>query len=550
MSAFYKRHGIWTLFVALFASFAHAQTAELAELKASNGYVADKFGWSVSLAESRALVGAPLKASAGPLQAQKGAAYIYEKEANGSWAQKAQLVAASGESFDLFGFSVSLSGNRTLIGAPGAGDVVNSGSAYLFERQSDGTWVQAGELKPEVQEPGANFGWSVSLFQDRAIASAYRETGSGLSWVFFFERQANGVWLQAAKFSQVMESGFGHSVSLEGDLAIVGAPTDIHGVQSFGAAYLYHRQPNGVWEFSAKLASHEAQADNWFGSSVSLDQGRALIGSPGEDDEIDESLVDSGVGYIFVKQSNGSWVQEKKLTPKGGHTLFHARVGSAVSLSGKRAALSNDGTASGYGEGAVYLFEEGSDGAWNSTDVLLPTIPSDHAELLLIPEFGKGLALAGDLAMVGVPYASNDLDGSVFLFDVEPLSATIPQVSVSHGGFQQMAIDAGHLEAGRAYWLLGSSSGTSPGIVLSDEFLLPLNSDSYFLQTVFFPNATALSNSLGTLDDLGHGAASFSLPSGSSAALIGMTLHHAFIVLRSTLEVTFVSNPIAVEFAP
>ncbi|KAJ5076424.1 hypothetical protein M0811_06424 [Anaeramoeba ignava] len=49
---------------------------------------------------------------------QQGKAYIYQKNGN-EWNQSQILIANDGEENDDFGYSVSLSGNYAIIGAPG-----------------------------------------------------------------------------------------------------------------------------------------------------------------------------------------------------------------------------------------------------------------------------------------------------------------------------------------------------------------------------------------------------------------------------------------------
>src|SRR5690554_1478701 len=103
------------------------------QLLASDGAADDYFGISVSLSGNRALIGAPYDDNNG---IKSGSAYVFELQ-SGSWVETAKLTANDGAAMDNFGWSVSLSGNRALIGARLDDDHgVNSGSAYVFELQS------------------------------------------------------------------------------------------------------------------------------------------------------------------------------------------------------------------------------------------------------------------------------------------------------------------------------------------------------------------------------------------------------------------------------
>ena len=97
------------------------------------------------------------------------------------------------------------------------------------------------------------------------------------------------------------------------------------------------------------------------------------------------------------------------------------------------------------------------------------------------------------------------------------------------------------------YVLLGSLSGTTPGIPIG-LLVLPLNPDAYLTFTLTSPNTPPLGNSLGLLDAFGEAAASFTIPPGSSPALAGLTLHHAYVVFGPM--VVFASNPVPLRLVP
>ena len=78
----------------------------------------------------------------------RGAVYIYRYDRAGSrpLTYQATLTASDGEADDLFGFSVSIAGNKAVIGAYGdSDDGQSSGSAYVF-RYHGNAWVEGAEL--------------------------------------------------------------------------------------------------------------------------------------------------------------------------------------------------------------------------------------------------------------------------------------------------------------------------------------------------------------------------------------------------------------------
>jgi len=127
--------------------------------------------------------------------------------------------------------------------------------------------------------------------------------------------------------------------------------------------------------------------------------------------------------------------------------------------------------------------------------------------------------------------------GSVqsLIVTVEAVTANTHQVSVSNGDVQILTLDAGPANAGRTYFMLGSASGTSPGIQVGPGLVLPLNPDSYFRFTRSTPNSAILQNSMGVLD--AHGKATVTFHPTSSFE--GQALDHAFLLLN---PVDFVSE--------
>ena len=134
----------------------------------------------------------------------------------------------------------------------------------------------------------------------------------------------------------------------------------------------------------------------------------------------------------------------------------------------------------------------------------------------------------------------------------QTLTADVSQLSVAQGGTQTFTLDAGVAHALDTYLLLGSVSGTTPGQPVDGQ-LLPLNYDSYFLHTLVHPNSPTLGNSWGLLSsDLpgpgGMATATFTLPPKLDPTLVGMTVHHAFVVLDwSTGMVSLTSNAVPVD---
>jgi hypothetical protein len=129
------------------------------------------------------------------------------------------------------------------------------------------------------------------------------------------------------------------------------------------------------------------------------------------------------------------------------------------------------------------------------------------------------------------------------------LRTNVSTVSASAGGSQVMTLNAGPDRGNDIYFLLGSSSGTTPGINL-DGLNLPLNFDSYTNFTLSAPN-TFIAGSLGLFDGLGRATATLNVPAGLSPAAIGLTLSHAYFVMdNGTFAVVETSMPANLTVVP
>ncbi len=176
---------------------------EVAKLKAGDGATDDFFGVSISIFESYALVGALLDDDQG---ADSGSAYVFERDAGGSWTQVAKLTASDGAPGDRFG-TCSLFGDLALVGAEYAGHEAGpkAGKAYLFQRGAGGTWTEVAKLQASDAKAFDRFGVSVSLLKDQVLVGAFWDEVDGPGGdsdsgsVYVFEPAACGALLAASE---------------------------------------------------------------------------------------------------------------------------------------------------------------------------------------------------------------------------------------------------------------------------------------------------------------------------------------------------------------
>jgi hypothetical protein len=523
-----------------------AQVVELAKLVdplAPGG--GDYFGFSVALSADRAILGA--LNDDGAVRAQ-GAAHVFERGVDGSWTETAVLRAVDGMPSDSFGWSVALSGERALVAATDAlGAAFSSGAAYIFRRDASGRWQQEAKL---FALDGHSFDWfgsSVALDGDRALVGAHsHEDGEALNSgaAFIFERAADGTWSQVAELRASdgdASDSFGFSVTLRGERALVSALSGEGAVADSGAAYVFERRSDGHWVEVGKLAADDGGFADYFGTTTALWGSLAVVGAPYH--QADGPLT--GAVFVFERNATGTWTQTAELDASDGQP--GDGFGSFLSMSGERLVVSAPtATDGGVDSGLTYLFERATGGTFVEVAQLVPSdaAPSDY--------FGRSVALDGDRILSGA-YGDDDsgsLSGAAYLFDVRPLSSPTSSVSLSAGGSQPLEIDAGHLHGGESYLVLGSASGTEPGFTLASGIHLPLNLDAYFVHTLRYPNSPPLLDSLGVLSPAGSAQLAFVVPPGSPPALAGLQLDHACVIFAPGLAVQLVTNAVPVLLSP
>ncbi|GAB4522475.1 MAG: hypothetical protein OHK0046_35060 [Anaerolineae bacterium] len=404
-----------------------------AYLKANNAGANHYFGWSVALDGDTLVVGAASEDSDGSSPAgnsaeSEGAAYVFVRDANGTWTEQAYLKASNAEAFDRFGQSVALDGDTLVVGAPapisvsgsppGIGNSVshanniaeNAGAAYVFVRDGT-TWTQQAYLKASNAGAGDQFGWSVALDGDTLVVGALGEdNNAGAAYVFV--RGANGTWTEQAylKASNAeWGDNFGVSVALDGDTLVVGALGED---SNAGAAYVFVRNANSTWTEQAYLKASNAEWGDYFGYSVALDGDTLVVAAYGESSDgsspADNSALNAGAAYVFVRDTNGTWTEQAYL--KANNAESEDWFGYSVALDGDTLVVaaygeSSDGSSpadnSALGAGAAYVFAQNGTTWTQQAYLKASSAGANHY-------FGWSVALDGDTIVVGAIGESSD----------------------------------------------------------------------------------------------------------------------------------------------
>ncbi|MBX7172038.1 MAG: FG-GAP repeat protein [Pyrinomonadaceae bacterium] len=278
---------------------------------------------------------------------------------------------------DHFGNSVSIWGNFAVVGAPqcdifgGTNGSTGNGKVHIYELQSGG-WTLVKTLTG--QNSGDCFGRSVGISGDYVIVGANKvDVGSNQDQgaAYIYERNfpnANSWGLRKTltplSSDAAAGDGFGTSVAISGNNAIVGAPQaePVGGVANQGQAYIFERNEGGNDNWGQKnmvTAVDNVYVNDYFGQSVAISgvTGTAVVGSILHDEPM---KVNQGAAYVF-QRTNGSWSQTKKLfDPNGAADDYY---GCSVSITNLNPAIAPtiivgafqaDGTKNN--QGAAYIY--------------------------------------------------------------------------------------------------------------------------------------------------------------------------------------------------
>jgi FG-GAP repeat len=102
----------------------------VAQLHASDATEQIGFGQSVAIRGNWAVVGAPVWHGTAPLATAYGAAYLFERNASGTWVERAIITPGTRKANDYLGQAVGLTSTSLLVGGSWNGSPV--GAAYFF----------------------------------------------------------------------------------------------------------------------------------------------------------------------------------------------------------------------------------------------------------------------------------------------------------------------------------------------------------------------------------------------------------------------------------
>ncbi len=340
------------------------------EIKISGPTEGVNFGNSIAVDDTFMIVGAPRDdEQANP---DAGAFFIYKKEA-GLWQSMGKFMAPDGASDCLLGYSVAISGEYAIAGAPeddngDSENFLNSGSMYLYKFEGN-QWTFQSKFVAQDKQKLAHYGYKVAMNHNFAFIGAYgqHEADNHSGAVYVYQRSLWG-WSFFTKLteSDLGDSDFyGRAIDVDNDILVIGAHQhDPGGGKRTGAVYIYEYDGSS-WQFKQKITVDDGKDMDGFGRVVALNGDHLVVGAPFNDDKGDEA----GAAYIFKKEA-GTWTQMTKLVALNG--VAGDRFGWDVAIHDDMVLIgANKKNNPGDMNGSVYTYRL-NEGVWRQADIHIP----------------------------------------------------------------------------------------------------------------------------------------------------------------------------------
>jgi len=384
---------------------------------------------------------------------------------------------------DRFGYSVALSDRHAFVGAYNETQFyTGSGKCYVFDGESGGLIYTFDNPNADGYSAGDNFGWSVDINHDYAIAGAPYDGGSPSTTTsrsgraYIFDLSTGTVVYNLANpnpYGTINNDLFGWAVGIsKTNYAIVSAyAEDEAGGNSSGKAYVYDLSDGSLLYTLDNPNAYSTVAGDAFGYSAAISDTHAIVGARYEDDA---NGSNAGKAYIF-DMSDGSLLYTLD-NPFDDGSNANDYFGQYVAITTTHALVAAPGKSidgnNNSGKAYVYDLSDGS---------LLYTLDNPNAYGTTENDFYayNGIALNDSYAVVGAAFedqAGNTDSGKVYVFDLSDgsLVNTIDNpntYSTAQGDYFGYAVaindthilagayaedDAGGLDSGKAYLFKGT----------------------------------------------------------------------------------------------
>ncbi len=281
---------------------------------------------------------------------QPGSVHAYQAGPDGVLRVQRTILAPDGRNADGFGASIAVADDAVLIGSPSATD--EAGAAFVMRRDASGVLVEAARLGVNTANKASGFGSSVALGGNLAVVGApmqqsgqgaayiYRDTGEG----FRLEALVGAPVVMPSADGEIGEGRFGTSVATNGDYVVIGSPRAGMG----GMLYVY-RDTQAGWTLVQAVAGLEGDG---LGQVLAFYEGGLAAGAPSADGR-------AGAVKLYALGSDGMLSESAVVTPD--EPVPSQRFGSSLTFT-PAGTMWVGAPAAERGIGAIYHFAPSASG--------------------------------------------------------------------------------------------------------------------------------------------------------------------------------------------
>ena len=306
----------------------------------------------------------------------QGAVYVYDITNPSNPTRIRKLVASDGASFDKFGCSVAIDGNKIIVGAKdvAVNGTTDAGAAYVYDLTSPATEIKitAGSDVGTFDE----FGYAVEITGDKAIVST-----EDTEFLYVYDITSANPMNSMIKISS-SNGEAGLSLASQNNKLIVGHPDDnVNGADSGSVSVLGITSPTSPSRNSI-VVSDNASNDE-FGNSVAISGDNIIAGAFRKESNGNES----GAAYVYNLINS----QEIKLV--SSNISEFDKFGSSVGISGNKVIVGAPfDDAKSQNAGAAYVYDI-TDPANTETQILGSGVGA-------LDNFSHRVAISGNKAAV------------------------------------------------------------------------------------------------------------------------------------------------------
>jgi hypothetical protein len=321
-----------------------------------------------------------------------------------------------------FGSSLAIDGDVMVVGAVRDYERgVDSGSAYIFERDTNGTWIQQLKILPEDTASNDFLGVSVAVSGDfvavGAVGDAFEPNPEPFSFtgaVYIYKKTESKWHFETKIVAHEEHDAFGMSIALSGDSLFVGAigskKEDPESWSTYqGKVSVYKRDSNTkpIWELSQEpMFLYNSKA--YCGNAMTMNNDTLMVGAFAHSQQ--EPLWRENIGATSVLHHDGTdWSSSQSITPV--KATSNDNFGISIAIQDDLAVFGALGDSNaGEFSGAAYVYRN-IGGVWEEEAKLLPSDPEYWGA------FGMSVAISNNYIIVGSPGKSNSsFTGAAYLF--------------------------------------------------------------------------------------------------------------------------------------